>query len=303
MATISSILSPNFLPAKPFTAQQPSPSKIALRTLQSNPFQVSLKFLSHVGSSHGAPTRLSAVAEDTTVSTSEAAARRLYVGNIPRTVNNDELRRIVEGHGAVEKVEVMYDKYSGRSRRFAFVTMATVEDANAAIEKLNGTVSIFCGYNTNCQGVKKSPANVFWLYQFYVRVGLIGAILLCLQQIGGRDIKVNVTEKPLSTPDLSFLQAEESQFIDSPHKVYVGNLARTVTSETLQNFFAEKGKVLSAKVSRVPGTSKSSGFGFVSFASEEDVEAAVASFNNTVYHGFYRIRCLPFYVPFGSQMV
>lgn len=36
----------------------------------------------------------------------------------------------------------MYDKYSGRSRRFGFVTMKTVEDANAAIEKLNGTVSI-----------------------------------------------------------------------------------------------------------------------------------------------------------------
>lgn len=34
----------------------------------------------------------------------------------------------------------MYDKYSGRSRRFAFVTMKTVEDANAVIEKLNGTV-------------------------------------------------------------------------------------------------------------------------------------------------------------------
>ena len=34
----------------------------------------------------------------------------------------------------------MYDKYSGRSRRFAFVTMKTVDDANAVIEKLNGTV-------------------------------------------------------------------------------------------------------------------------------------------------------------------
>lgn len=41
-------------------------------------------------------------------------------------------------------MQVMYDKYSGRSRRFAFVTMKTVEDANAATEKLNGTVS--CNY-------------------------------------------------------------------------------------------------------------------------------------------------------------
>lgn len=35
----------------------------------------------------------------------------------------------------------MYDKYSKRSRRFAFVTMKTIEDANAVVEKLNGTVS------------------------------------------------------------------------------------------------------------------------------------------------------------------
>ncbi|KAH7570695.1 hypothetical protein JRO89_XS05G0158200 [Xanthoceras sorbifolium] len=138
---------------------------------------------------------------------------------------------------------VMYDKYSGRSRRFAFVTMKTAEDANAAIEKLNGT------------------------------------------EIGGREIKVNITEKPLQSPDLSLLQAEDSQFIDSPHKVYVGNLAKTVTTEILKNFFSDKGKVVSAKVSRVPGTSKSSGFGFVSFSSEEEAEAAISSLNNSVIAG------------------
>lgn len=102
------------------------------------------------------------------------------------------------------------------------------------------------------------------------------------QEIGGREIKVNITEKPLQTVDFSLFQAEESQFVESPHKVYVGNLAKTVTTEMLKSFFSEKGKVLSAKVSRVPGTSKSSGFGFVSFSSEEDVEAAISSLNNTV---------------------
>lgn len=45
----------------------------------------------------------------------------------------------------------MYDKWSGRSRRFAFVTMKTVEDANSAIENLNGTVSfdMFVNYQNN----------------------------------------------------------------------------------------------------------------------------------------------------------
>lgn len=96
-----------------------------------------------------------------------------------------------------------------------------------------------------------------------------------------------MTEKPLVTVDLSLPQVEESTFIDSPHKVYVGNLAKTVTSELLTKFFSEKGKVLSAKVSRVPGTSKSSGFGFVTFSSDEDVEAAISSFNNAVSKAFF----------------
>lgn len=86
----------------------------------------------------------------------------------------------------------------------------------------------------------------------------------------------------MTSLDLSPLQAEDSQFVDSPHKVYVGNLAKTVTTDMLKTFFAEKGKVLSAKVSRVPGTSKSSGYGFVTFSSEEDVEAAISSLNNVV---------------------
>ncbi|KAG5539018.1 hypothetical protein RHGRI_019542 [Rhododendron griersonianum] len=247
MATISSILSPNLLqphPTKHLATQQPQPSKLSLPTLKSHPHpQISTQFsVLHLGSNTKGLRRVAAVAEETTSVTAEAE-RRLYVGNIPRKIGNDELRRIVEEHGAVEKAEVIYDKYSGRSRRFAFVTMKTVEDANAAVEKLNGT------------------------------------------QIEGREIKVNVTEKPLTSLDLPSLQTEESQFIDSPHKVYVGNLAKTVTTEMLKNFFAEKGKVLSAKLTRAPGTSKSRGFGFVSFSSEEDVEAAISSLNNALLEG------------------
>lgn len=93
---------------------------------------------------------------------------------------------------------------------------------------------------------------------------------------------MNVTEKPLQSINISGLPAEDSQFVDSPYKVYVGNLAKTVTSDTLKDFFAEKGKVLSVKVSRVPGTSKSSGYGFVSFSSEEEVEAVISTLNNAV---------------------
>ncbi|KAL2923312.1 30S ribosomal protein 2 chloroplastic [Bienertia sinuspersici] len=103
-------------------------------------------------------------------------------------------------------------------------------------------------------------------------------------EIGGRKIKVNITEKPLGV-DSSMIQAEEPQFVDSPHKVYIGNLAKTVTSDVLKDFFSESGNVLGAKVQRTPGTSKSSGFGFVSFSSNEEVEAAIAALNNAVLEG------------------
>lgn len=101
---------------------------------------------------------------------------------------------------------------------------------------------------------------------------------------------MNVTEKPLQSINISGLPAEDSQFVDSPYKVYVGNLAKTVTSDTLKDFFAEKGKVLSVKVSRVPGTSKSSGYGFVSFSSEEEVEAVISTLNNAVNNILFLTR-------------
>ncbi|XP_031255955.1 30S ribosomal protein 2, chloroplastic isoform X1 [Pistacia vera] len=237
MASISSLIIPpqNLFSTKTHLTIQ---SKFPALQLNFPKLSYSVFHLKSTGKDYS-NSRLFAVAEETSVDTSSEAARKLYIGNIPRNIDNDELAKIVQEHGAVEKAEVMYDKYTGRSRRFAFVTMKTVEDANAAIEKLNST------------------------------------------EIGGREIKVNITEKPLAAVDLSILQADDSDFADSPHKVYVGNLAKTVTTETLKNFFSEKGKVLSAKVQRVPGTSKSSGYGFVSFSSEEDVEAAISALNNS----------------------
>lgn len=108
MATFSSICSPNFLQIpKPFTTKQPlQPSKLLVNILHSNPSLISHKF---AVSSPLKTKRLSVVAQETAVVTkSSDAERRLYVGNIPRNLKNDELQKIVQEHGAVEKVEVMH---------------------------------------------------------------------------------------------------------------------------------------------------------------------------------------------------
>jgi RNA recognition motif-containing protein len=49
--------------------------------------------------------------------------KNLYVGNLPHSTTEEELRNIFEAHGAVEKVSLVTDRDTGRSRGFAFVEM------------------------------------------------------------------------------------------------------------------------------------------------------------------------------------
>jgi len=65
--------------------------------------------------------------------------KNLYVGNLPHGTTETELRTLFEPHGAVEKVNVVTDRETGRSRGFAFVEMSDAGEAEKAIAALNGT--------------------------------------------------------------------------------------------------------------------------------------------------------------------
>lgn len=62
---------------------------------------------------------------------------KLYVGNLPWSVNDSELNALFAEYGTVESASVVTDRESGRSRGFGFVEMAS-NGAQAAIAKLNG---------------------------------------------------------------------------------------------------------------------------------------------------------------------
>ena len=64
-------------------------------------------------------------------------ARKLYVGNLPYETSDQDLRELFSSAGAVETVSVMRDMATGRARGFAFVEMATDDDAQKAISTLN----------------------------------------------------------------------------------------------------------------------------------------------------------------------
>ncbi|HEX4086475.1 MAG TPA: RNA-binding protein [Chthoniobacteraceae bacterium] len=65
-------------------------------------------------------------------------ANRLYVGNLPFTTTELELQDMFAQAGAVTEVLLMQDKFTGKSRGFAFVTMASDADAQNAVSQLDG---------------------------------------------------------------------------------------------------------------------------------------------------------------------
>jgi len=65
--------------------------------------------------------------------------KNLYVGNLPHSTTESELRTAFEEHGPVEKVSIVTDRDTGRSRGFAFVEMTNATEADKAIAALNGT--------------------------------------------------------------------------------------------------------------------------------------------------------------------
>ncbi len=63
---------------------------------------------------------------------------RLYVGNLAFTITEPDLQDLFGQAGTVSEVALMVDKFTGKSRGFAFVTMATEQDAQNAINTLHG---------------------------------------------------------------------------------------------------------------------------------------------------------------------
>lgn len=65
--------------------------------------------------------------------------KKLFVGSLPWSVNDDQLKEIFSQAGNVVSAQVVKDRDTGRSKGFGFVEMSTDEEANAAVEKLNNS--------------------------------------------------------------------------------------------------------------------------------------------------------------------
>jgi len=64
---------------------------------------------------------------------------KLYVGSLPYSTTEQQLSELFAPHGTVQSAKVITDRYTGQSRGFGFVEMATSEEAQKAITALNGS--------------------------------------------------------------------------------------------------------------------------------------------------------------------
>ncbi|KAG0454216.1 hypothetical protein HPP92_025520 [Vanilla planifolia] len=159
---------------------------------------------------------------------------KLYFGNLPFNCDSAELAGIIQEYASPEVIEVLYDRDTGKSKGYAFVTMSTIEDCKVVISNLDGS-----NYN-------------------------------------GRVLRVNFSDKPKRMMPL---------YPESEYKLFVGNIAWSVTSEALKQVFQDYGNLVSARVIFNGETGKSRGYGFICYSNREEMEAAMKALNGVVLEG------------------
>ncbi|KAK8626288.1 hypothetical protein V6N13_133939 [Hibiscus sabdariffa] len=158
--------------------------------------------------------------------------RKLFVLNLPRAYSVADVKDLFGQYGNVKDVEIIREK-DGKSRNFSFVTMASGEEAQAAVDNLDS------------------------------------------HDVSGRIIRVEFARKfkrplPASTQPIVVASREPR------HKLYVSNLNWKVRSTHLREFFSAFNPV-SARVIFGTPSGQSAGYGFVSFATKEEAEAAIST--------------------------
>ncbi|KAK1400150.1 Ribonucleoprotein, chloroplastic [Heracleum sosnowskyi] len=176
---------------------------------------------------------------------------KLFVGNLPFNCDSAVLADLFGSAGTVEMVEVIYDKITGRSRGFAFVTMSTVQEVEAAAQQFNGYELEGRALRVNAGPPPPKEENSFRSPRGGAGGGGGG---------GGRSY-------------------------DNTNRLYVGNLSWDVDNAALETLFSEQGKVVDAKVVYDRETGRSRGFGFVTYGSSNEVNRAIDNLNGADLDG------------------
>ncbi|KAM0885351.1 hypothetical protein ACQ4PT_030429 [Festuca glaucescens] len=180
------------------------------------------------------------VGRDSSNAHSAPEGTTLYVGNLPGRIDNETLKLTFQHAGVVLFSKVIYDRETGQSRGFGYVTMNTVQEAETAVRMYNGSM------------------------------------------VYGRPLTVNITA-PRGSPRVDTARSQSV----SPFKIFICNLPTQVDRPRLEELFSKHGKVVDARViyERQGEDWCSRGFGFVTMATEEEMNSAIRALNKQVLEG------------------
>src|SRR5712692_2084843 len=85
--------------------------------------------------------------------------KKIFVGNLSSSTSEGALRQLFVAFGPLNRVKIMMDDYTGKSRGFGFVEMANAGDGEKAITALNGTLLDDRALNVNEARPKKEPGS------------------------------------------------------------------------------------------------------------------------------------------------
>ncbi|XP_028752318.1 30S ribosomal protein 2, chloroplastic [Neltuma alba] len=169
----------------------------------------------------------------------------LYVCNLPRSCDSTQLQDMFKPYGAVLSAEVDRNDGTGESRGCGYVTMGSVNSARKAVAALDAS------------------------------------------DIGGREMRVRFSAE--MNPGRRSAETMNSSpqkviFYETPHKLYVGNLARAVKPEDLWKHFQRFGTVTSVRILHDYKVGNGRIYAFLSFLSQSERDAAM-SLNGTELRG------------------
>ncbi|KAM5555787.1 28 kDa ribonucleoprotein, chloroplastic [Rosa sericea] len=169
----------------------------------------------------------------------------LYVCNLPRSSDIEDLMEMFKPHGTVFSVEISRSPETGLSRGCGYITMGSIDSAKAAIAALDG-------------------------------IDVAGREMR---------VRFSVHMSPRTRNSEALNSAPVKNLVyESPYKLYVGNLAWAVQPHALRSHFSKFGTVASARVLHDRKAGKNRAYGFISFSSAAERDKA-ASLDGTEFCG------------------
>lgn len=191
-------------------------------------------------------------------------SRKLYVGGLPPTTQQDELKEHFARYGEVLCVRVVRDHQTGLGRGFAFVEFADDEGPRAALDEKEKASHVFGGRTVDVKRARARPMRYQTEQPFYLH---------------------HANQSPVHSQWYNQSSSNHSNAGNGyrgsdPYKVFVGGLRGHITKEDLRDYFEKFGNIIDVVVIREGLTQKPRGFGFITF----DTEDAMAKVLQNTFH-------------------